>query len=206
MVELLEDWQDALDECDRCEKRAYKLREQAAAAGEMKFEGGDGVIWRVARWDRATAELVVLDGNKRAPKEQRISTATLSPNTWALLGNHVTGDAAGLRDCFLCFVLLSRHEGAARAYLTRIKPDDDASGTETQGYPLAADGFGHLARSLPAAGDRPWVSIVRREIEAGQRLAAGLRALSERRNLAAAGHLQKLMAEHPHSYLVMTLP
>jgi hypothetical protein len=38
------------------------------------------------------------------------------------------------------------------------------------------------------------------------RLAAGLRALSERRNVAAAGHLDKLLAEHPHSLVVAVLP
>ena len=41
---------------------------------------------------------------------------------------------------------------------------------------------------------------------AGKRLAAGLRALSERRNLAAAGHIEKLIQEHPHSMVTVLLP
>ena len=47
---------------------------------------------------------------------------------------------------------------------------------------------------------------MRAEIEAGRRLAGALRALSERRNLAAANHVEKLLGEHRHSYLVMVLP
>ena len=50
------------------------------------------------------------------------------------------------------------------------------------------------------------VQAMRTELQAGQRLAAGMRAMSERRNLAAAAHLDKLLAEHPHSFVVVTLP
>jgi hypothetical protein len=59
---------------------------------------------------------------------------------------------------------------------------------------------------VPETQDAPWVQELRRELQAGQRLAAGLRALSERRNVAAAGHLDKLLVEHPHSFVVAVLP
>ena len=47
---------------------------------------------------------------------------------------------------------------------------------------------------------------MRSELQAGQRLAAGLRALSEQRNLAAAAYIEKLLNDHPYSYLVAVLP
>jgi hypothetical protein len=43
-------------------------------------------------------------------------------------------------------------------------------------------------------------------LQAGKRLASGLRALSEKRNTAAAGHIEKLLADHPHSLVVAILP
>jgi hypothetical protein len=48
--------------------------------------------------------------------------------------------------------------------------------------------------------------VLRDELLAGMRLASGLRALSERRNLAAAGHIEQLLANHPHSFVAALLP
>ena len=51
-----------------------------------------------------------------------------------------------------------------------------------------------------------WAKGLRTELQASQRLAAGMRAFSERRNLAAASHLEKLLLEHPHSCVIALLP
>ena len=173
--------------------------------GDLTFESGDGLVLGIRAWDRNSGQLTVFDTSKRSPRDQQVSHDALSADDWARLSRSVGGTDRGERECFLAFVLLSRHAAAARAYLGAFDPANDASGIE-QGYPLASDWFDLLARHLPDDPTRPWIAVVRAEIEAGRRLAGALRALSERRNLAAANHLEKLLGEHRHSYLVMVLP
>ncbi len=66
--------------------------------------------------------------------------------------------------------------------------------------------FETLLRALPEQDTAPWSRGLRNELQAGQRLAAGLRAFAEKRNLAAAGHLDKLLAEYAHAFVVAVLP
>ena len=146
------------------------------------------------------------DAGKKPPRELPTPTATLGPEAWAALAEQVQGAAPGARECFVALVLVVAHADAAKDFLERIRADDDASGTGAAAYPLGATMFEHLLRRLPEQDTDRWAKSIRAELQAGQRLASGLRALCERRNLAAAGHLDKLLADHPHSYVVAVLP
>ena len=61
-----------------------------------------------------------------------------------------------------------------------------------------------LLQRLPES--EPWTAGLRSELQATRLLAQGLRALSERRNLAAANYLDRLVADHPHELCVTALP
>jgi hypothetical protein len=168
---------------------------------------GDGdTSLSVLRWDRKGRALVVADASKKPVKEQTLSTGTVGPEVWAELADQVAGAPAGSRECFLGYCALVAHGNTARAFLGRLRATDDDSGTGNDTYPLGAILFDQLLRRLPDDGSQDWVKPMRHELQAGLRLAAGLRALSERRNLAAAGHLDKLLADHPHSFAVLVLP
>lgn len=159
---------------------------------------------QATRWDRATNQLFAVDPARRSAKEQALPLS--DPAAWFALADQVADAETGARECLLGFVLLARHADVAQAFLGRLKADDDASGTGAFGYPLTSGTFELLLRRLPEQDAAPWAQSLRQELAAGQRLAAGLRALSERRNVAAAGHLGKLFADHPHSLVVAVLP
>jgi hypothetical protein len=69
---------------------------------------------------------------------------------------------------------------------------------------LTAITFETLLSELPRI-EAAWSSVLGDELQAGKRLASGLRALSEKRNTAAAGHIEKLITDHPHSLVVAVL-
>ena len=94
---------------------------------------------------------------------------------------------------------------AAKAYLGQLNRASDDTGTGQQAYPYAAVTFERLLNKLPRTEDT-WSTVLGDELQAGKRLASGLRALSEKRNTAAAGHIEKLLADHPHSLVVAILP
>jgi hypothetical protein len=180
--------------------------DRAMAAGQLQVSIGDGAAIQVARWDRVTRQLALVDPNKRGSKEQLQSTAGLPLEAWTALADQVGATPAGARECFLGFIALRSHGAQALSFLQRLRREDDASGTGAGAYPLGTGLFDQLLRRLPDQDTEPWAKAMRSELQAGQRLAAGLRALSEQRNLAAAGYIEKLLAEHPYSYLVAVLP
>lgn len=179
--------------------------DRAIAAGSVTVPGPAGPL-QVLRWDRAARQLFAGDPAKKPIKEQAIPLAEATVEQWTALADQVATTEAGARDCFLGFVVLSQHASAAVAFLGRLRPDDDGSGTGAGAYPLTAGPFETLLRRLPDQDTQPWARSIRAELQAGQHLAAGLRALSERRNVAAAGRLEKLLADHPHSLVVAALP
>ncbi len=178
--------------------------DRAIAAGTVGI-APNGLELQVARWDRKTRQWFVFDPSKKPVKEVAVPLASLTPEHW-IAATHAVAAEPGARECFLGLRALVAHADAARTFLGQLRADDDTSGTGGAGYPLNAGSFETLLRRLPDADDAPWVAGLRTELQAGQRLAAGLRALSERRNLAAAGHLDKLLAEYPHSLVVAVLP
>ncbi|MCK5945379.1 MAG: hypothetical protein KAI24_25540, partial [Planctomycetes bacterium] len=135
----------------------------------------------------------------------KIDYGAMFVEQWLELAMQVDNGPAGSRECFLAFVALDAHARAANAYLGRLQRASDDSGTGEDGYPFRAVLFDTLLSNLPNTGE-PWLATVQTELAAGRRLAAGLRALSEHRNLAAAGHIEKLLSEHPHSYVAIVLP
>jgi hypothetical protein len=178
--------------------------------GRVQLAADDGPGLVAVRWDRTQGQLVFAEPQRRN-REQTMATSTLSIDVWTGLTAQVDGAPEGSRECFLGLVALRDHADAARVFLSRLAPADDATGTGDGSYPLGADLFDVLLRRLPeqpaAGGAEPeWLAAARDELLAGQRLAAGLRALSERRNLAAAGHVEKLLADHAHSFVVAALP
>jgi tRNA A-37 threonylcarbamoyl transferase component Bud32 len=179
--------------------------ERAIAAGTATLATNSGAL-QLTRWDRDGQTFLAVDAAKKPPKEQTIALANVTLEQWAALADQVSGAEPGSRECFLGLLALTTHTNAARAFLAKVKSDDDLSGTGAAGYPLNAGVFETLLRRLPEQDVAPWTKGMRAELQAGQRLAAGLRALSERRNLAAAGHLEKLLADHPHSLVVAALP
>jgi hypothetical protein len=147
----------------------------------------------------------VLDASKKPAKEQSQSVAKLTLEQWSGLVAQVQGAPEGSRECFLAFVAIRAHTQRAGAYLATLQKDRDDSGTGAAGYPLSTALFDQVLRTLPA-GDAPWNVGIRAEVAAGRLLVAGLRAVSERRNLAAAVQLERLLGEHPHSLAIALVP
>ena len=181
---------------------AFRL---ALGSAPIPFTGSAEDPEQLTQWDLAKGQVTIVDTQKRTNKERTVAIADLSLETWQVLTDQVAPPAPGSRECFLSFVALEAHRRAATSFLASFDPRDDASGTQADSYPLSAVPLELLRRRLPG-GDEPWLTTMRDELDAGARLVSGLRALSEKRHLAAATHLEKALAEHPHTYLVLRLP
>jgi len=180
--------------------------EAAAGGGQLTLRLDDGTTATVERWDRAAQTFSIVDPNKKPPRGQPLATKGLHADVWAVLAQQVTDAPAGTRECFVGMLAVVEHADAARAFLSRVHADDDTSGTGTAAYPLGAVLLEQLSRRLPEQDTEAWSRGLRTELQAGTHLTSGLRALSERRNLAAAGHIDRLLAEYPHSGIVALLP
>jgi serine/threonine-protein kinase len=178
----------------------------AVQKGTLQLQVGDGPAQNVVRWQRAEGLLVVVDPGRRPPKESTLPAAQLAPEQWLQLADQVGAAEPGARECFLVFALLRAHVTAGRDYLRSIVPADDASGTGQHGYRLSSLAVDQLLKRLPETSTEPWCLCARSELRAMLLLATGLRALSERRSLGAAAHLEKLLGEHPHALVVAALP
>ncbi len=190
--------------------------ERGCASGDLTLAlpEGDAVV---TAWDR-TKQQFSLRTSDRRPKSMTLDYGAMLVDRWLELAGQVEDAPIGSRECFVALVALDAHARAAGAYLRRVDEGQDDSGTGDDGYPFSATVFDRLVTDLPrigagegdaapeATGAAPWAEIVRSELQAGKRLAAGLRALTERRNLAAAGHIEKLLSEHPNSLVVAQLP
>ena len=175
----------------------------AAAGGQLELTIGDDTLTSKS-WDPATGTFAFADPKNRSTRQREITNASLTLNDWFALAFQIDGIDYD-RGCFLTFLLLQRHATAAARYLGTLQTTNDDSGTADDGYALSPDRFELLRRNLEDV-DQGWAAALRAELLAGQQLAAGLRALSERRNTAAAGYLDKLLGDHAHSYVVMVLP
>jgi hypothetical protein len=175
------------------------------AGGKVQLAVTGDTAQTVARWQRTDGSLVLLDASKRPAKEVAVPPANVLPEHWAALAAQVQGAPDGSRECFLTFASLAAHGQRARAWLAALAPGKDDSGTGDGGYPLSSGVFDTVLRQLPNV-DAPWCEGLRYELAAGRLLASGLRAFSERRNLAAAAQLERLLADHPHSLAVAMLP
>ncbi|MFK7739627.1 MAG: protein kinase [Planctomycetota bacterium] len=167
----------------------------------------DDVQMKVRGWDRSKREFAVDRSDRRRSKADTLAAEKLTLEHWFALTQGVPSDAAppGARESFLALLALRTHAAAAQIYLGKLEAGNDDSGVGEAGYPYSAVMFDRLQASA-AGKEQPWSVVLDDEIAAGQRLAAGLRALTERRNLAAAGHIDRLLADHPHSLVVALLP
>ncbi len=187
--------------------------EQRCAAGDLEVALPDDTAV-VTGWDRAKQQFTLKTTGRR-PKSVTVGYGSMLVDQWIELASQVQDAPAGSRECFVALIALDAHARAAGAYLARLDKEQDDSGTGDDGYPFSATVFDRLVTDLPvdagsgegdATGAGAWAQLVRSELQAGKRLAAGLRALSERRNLAAAGHIEKLLSEHPNSIVAAQLP
>lgn len=180
-----------------------KILEQACNGGTLTLPVGDDKL-KVLGWNREKNEIRVrLAGRIR--KEESIPGPDLLVAQWLDLADQVEGAPKSSRECFVGLLAINKHCRAATDYLASLNKSGDDSGVGEQGYPFAADVFEHLLTRTTTMQDS-WVNVLKDELQAGKRLAAGLRALSEKRNTAAAGHIDKLFSDHPHSFVVAVLP
>jgi len=179
--------------------------EQAIQQGKVALPLPGAVPLTLHRWDRAAGQFVHVDEAKKPAKETTVPVADLSLEQWLALAEQVTPPAALGRESFVGLLALAQHVDAARAYLTRLRADDDLSGTGAGRFPVRSVVFEILLRRL-GNEDLPATSTLRAELRAGQLLSAGLQALSERRSQVAAARLEQLLQEHPHSFVVALLP
>jgi len=186
---------------------ASALAAAATADGDLQLTRGDDVR-RVVRWDRAGRKLMLRDDSRRGGDDEPLATTELGLEHWTELAEQVPTTTAPphSRECFLALLSIHAHATAAAAYLRRLDKANDESGLDDDAFPLGTDSFDQLLARLPADADPIWGPLAHEELQAGLYLTAGLRALSERRNLAAAAHIDKLLGEHPHSVVVAMLP
>lgn len=187
---------------DAADRFATALAE-ACGRGELTLTLGD-VGLTMQAWDRDKREFTVERDDRRRNRTDTISADQLGVDDWRRLATQVPDVDTGDRVAFLTLVALQAHAAAARDYLARLQPSDDQSGTGEQGYPFSPVVFDELLQHVPT-DEQPWLTTLRGELAAGLRLASGLRALTEHRNLAAAGHIEKLLTDHPHSIAVALL-
>ena len=192
-----------LAQCANHAEAFATVLEQAVAKGTLHMVLGDNE-YKVSKWDRQ-AQQVTLKGRPPRRKDQDIDCASMSVEQWLSLASQVQDAPEFSRECFLGMIAIDTHCRAAATYLGQIDKSGDDSGTGEQGYPFAAATFETLLSELPRI-EAAWSSVLGDELQAGKRLASGLRALSEKRNTAAAGHIEKLFANHPHSLVVTVLP
>ncbi len=158
-------------------------------------------------WDIATGQMTITTTpatRRPKPTTRQAPIGSLSTSQWQRVVEQIANAPPGSSQCFLAFAAVERHVEAAKDYLSSLSPSDDTSGTGDASYPLPADGFAALLAGLPA-DDGPWRVGIERELRAADALANGLRALSERRNLAAAGHIDRLLKQFGHSMVVESL-
>ncbi len=195
---LAESWQKAAQFGD--------LLQAAAERGELQMPTDGDATATLAHWSRDAGALLIVDASHKPAKESTLAVADLALEPWQALARQVAepADLQGLRAAFLAGIALQRHTAAARTYLAAVRSTDDDSGTGPAGYPLGFAPLETLLGQLPA--EATWTAGLRDELAACQLLAQGLRALSERRNLAAATYLERLATEHPHGLCVTALP
>lgn len=195
-VKGLSDW-------TQCADTFATVLEQACNSGKLTVPVGTEQL-RVISWDRKTNQIKVRLGG-RVRKEEMVAGQSLLVEQWLKLADQVKGAPAGSRECFVGLLAINKHCQAATTYLGQLNKTGNETGVGDQAYPFAADVFEHLLTRLPTAPES-WSEVLTDELLAGKRLAAGLRALSEKRNTAAAGHIEKLFSQHPHSFVVAVLP
>ncbi|HLQ38686.1 MAG TPA: FHA domain-containing serine/threonine-protein kinase [Planctomycetota bacterium] len=181
-----------------------QLLEQGA--DKLQLPAANGGQQPLVRCRFADGALVLLDASKRPPRELPLLFVSVTAEQWDALAGQVAQAPPGSRESFAAFVLLAEHARSATGYLGRLNQNADDSGTGTTGYTLGSAAFDAQLRRLPADSHEDWCQCLRQELSAGNLLAAGLRALSERRNLAAAADLDRLVQQHAHSLLVAVLP
>lgn len=189
---------------------AYWQRFQAAiAAGNVQLNHGAEAAPRQVVSFTPTGDdagVVVRVDPRVASRTERVPTAQLGDSEWLDLLLQTGEDTPGKpqQAAFLGLLALGEELRAARAYLGRVQPDDDQSGT---GAGAHASRRSWLARAELALAGCPagWCDALAAETTAAAALDRALRALSDKRNVSAHGHLSQLLANAPHTLLVLAL-
>ena len=147
------------------------------------------------------AGLTVKDGPRIRPKPRLIPlTELLAENPATVFTLPDAPDTLG-RAAFLGLLSLDTTLQNAHAYIAAIDSGDDTSGIGEQSY-LSGNSALPFATTILEGRGPSWADALHREMLASQILAQALRAMSERRNIAAATHLERLLAEYPRSCVV----
>ena len=104
----------------------------------------------------------------------------------------------------LTLQLVVEQSRAAKTYLQQLDPKNDDSGTGAQAY-----GYNSLhVRSLRATLDKPqndWQRYLDVQLQALNLMVDGFRALSDKRNQAAATHTTRLLERYSRSLVVLMM-
>jgi hypothetical protein len=198
-----------LGELAQALRAAARFRErfvQAAAADALPYRGADAeedaVIAGLAEENGAPV-FTIRSGPKARPKTRVIPLAELHGDALVALLHVPDADPAERGAC-LALLEIARHGRSAARWLATVKAGDPRSGTGTASYARSAEALRAAERML-AAADAPWVRALRQEVDAAATLVDALRAFSSERYRTAAGHLDRLKREAPHSVIASGL-
>ncbi len=187
----------------------WKRWQQALAAGQLTLTLGDAegpaiLSDLVTAGDKAG--ITLSSGPKNKPKQTLLPLAQLRDRRLGEVFGQLPADpGVAERAAFLGLVSLAQHLDEARAYLPRVKSDRDETGTGAEGYGLSFAALIEIERTLLGASEA-WAPNLRQEVHAALLVAQSLKALSDRRNLTAAAHLERVLKEAPQSLIVRALP
>jgi len=112
--------------------------------------------------------------------------------------------ASAEHGAFLAWVAIVDSLQAGRAYLASITATDSTTGTGAQSYSGDLETL-RTAQQEVAAAHAAWAAALDGEIAAAQLMARAMLALSSKRNMSAANHLDDLLETEPHSLIVSGL-
>ncbi|MCC6672792.1 MAG: protein kinase [Planctomycetes bacterium] len=188
--------------------RAWQRYQAAIGKGEVVAPTGEGdATGTVTAFVLAgpQAGVTLQTGPKNRPKTITLPLTQVTDLRLAALLPPLQADPApNERAALLGLLSLAAHLRGAHEWLAAVRGDDEVSGTGAQAYPLPGLLLGELERSLRDATE-PWAEGLRAELAACERLVTALRAFSDRRNVSAAAHLDRLLKDHARALVVLGL-
>lgn len=188
-----------------------EARVDPEAEGTPQITLSDGTLAPVARLTRAGegAGVVVLVGPRSRRKEIPVALGKLTFEQWRELLAPAQDATEGWRQsALLGWLALDRCCARGQAWLARIDPRDDDSGTAAQGIAFGAHEFDPILEHGQEHGSQeppPWVEPFLAELRAARHLVAGMQAVSDRRNRAGHGLVKAVLENSPHAVAVIGL-
>lgn len=177
----------------------------AAATKTLPYRGDDAEPDAlIAGFATTGAEpgLIVESGPRARPKTRVVPLAQLRAKPAAIFA--IADANSDERAAFLALLEISRHLDDAVRLLAMISPDDETSGTGDQAHPLTWELLESTSAPLSQSAE-PWATWLHHEVDAAVSLARALTAFSHSRYGTAAGLLDRLAREAPHSLAALRL-